>query len=145
MGLALSKDLRKRVVDAYHRGEGTYRDLAERFGLGEASVSRFLRLHRETGKLDRRARAGGMPPKISNDQLPLLRDLVAEKPDRTAEELSTEWQRRFNIVMSRSAMVRALLRAGLTVKKSPSVRASASVPTSKRGVRRSGMRSVRSR
>lgn len=132
-------------MDAYRRGEGTYRAIAERFGLGEASVNRFLRRHREDGTVERRARGGGMVAKIGQEELPSLRALVAEKPDRTAEELKDEWSRRFGVVMSRSAMVRALQRAGLTVKKSPFARVSATVPTSKQGAKASGTRSKASR
>ena len=117
MGEALSKDLRQRVVEAYRRGEGSYRQLAERFGLGEASVNRYLRLLRETGDVERRPRGGGTTPKISDGELPALRALVAKKPDRTAEDLAIEWGRRTGTDMSRSAMVRALQRAGLTKKK----------------------------
>jgi transposase len=140
VGEALSKDLRQRVVDAYRRGEGSYRQLADRFGLGEASVNRYLRLLRETGDVERRPRGGGTTPKVSDEELPALAAFVAKKPDRTAEELAVEWSRRTGTEMSRSAMVRALQRAGLTTKKSPSAPASASAPTLRKNGKRSGMK-----
>ena len=46
----LSLDLRRRVVRAYHEGlTATYEATAELFGIGRATVSRLLRLERETG------------------------------------------------------------------------------------------------
>ncbi len=41
----LSLDLRSRILKAYLAGEGYFVRLAERFGVGEASVSRIVRLH----------------------------------------------------------------------------------------------------
>jgi transposase len=47
-----SLDLRRRIVAAYlSANSGTHRQTAMIFGVGEATVSRLLRLHRETGDL----------------------------------------------------------------------------------------------
>ena len=48
MPKALSNDLRKRIVDAYKAGEGSYNDLAARFHVGYATVNRILARHRKT-------------------------------------------------------------------------------------------------
>ena len=119
MAHALSADLRRRIVDAYARGEGTYGVLAARFRVGKASVSRFLRLYRQNGSLERRPRGGGNAAKISAELLLRLRELVAEDPKRSARELAQEWERRFGVAMSRSSMVRALSRAGLQGRNGP--------------------------
>lgn len=58
-----------------------------------------------------------MTPKIDPSEYEKLRRLVAEKPDRTVLEVRDEWQRRFAVNLSRSAMQRALLKAGLSWKK----------------------------
>ena len=114
MATPISKDLRQRVVDAHLAGKGTYRQIAELFGVGEASVSRWLRRHREKGELAPDPPGGGYPPRISRDEYDQLLRLVAEKRDRTVQELRDEWQQRFGSKLSRSAMQRALLGAGLT-------------------------------
>jgi transposase len=51
MSAPCSLELRQRIVDAYENGEGTYEDIARRFKVGVASVSRYLRLHRYGGDL----------------------------------------------------------------------------------------------
>jgi transposase len=83
-----SKDLRIRVVEAHHAGKGSYQEIAELFNVGEASVSRWLRLARE--KKDVRepcSPGGGFPPRISPEEHAKLSALVAENPDRTVDEL----------------------------------------------------------
>ncbi|MEY3011903.1 MAG: Transposase, partial [Pseudomonadota bacterium] len=55
---ALSQDLRKRVVDAYDNGEGSYVQLAERFDIGVATVKRWMWRRRDTG---------GLQPLFSNN------------------------------------------------------------------------------
>ncbi len=124
MAGAISNDVRKRVVEAYRAGRGTYRQLAELFGVGEASVNRWLRLERENSDISPAPHAGGMPARVPQDEYGVLAKLVAEKPDRTVIEIRDEWRRRFGVDMSRSAMQRALLKAGFTWKKNAFVRRS---------------------
>ena len=50
MGKALSMDLRQRAVDAYARGEGTQLQIARRFGIGTATLGRWLSRVRATGR-----------------------------------------------------------------------------------------------
>lgn len=121
MGRAISNDLRARIVDRVLLHGETYDTVAAYFQVGSATVNRVVNRYRRTGSYEPLPRGGGNPPWISDDELPQLRALVAEKPDRTAEELAQEWSRRFDAELSRSSMVRALARAGLSVKKSRSV------------------------
>jgi transposase len=137
MPRVISKDLRHRVVEAHLGGKGTYKQLAELFGIGEASVSRWMRLHREKGELTPAPRGGGFPARIPRSEYPALERLVAEKPDRTVSELRDQWQQRFGRDLSRSAMQRALSAAGFTWKKNAFVRRSSGDPKSKRSARHS--------
>jgi transposase len=131
MPAPISKDLRERVVEAHLAGKGTYLQLAELFEIGAASVSRWLRRHREKGELAPEPPGGGTPARIPRDKYGTLKRLVAEKPDRTVEELRDEWEKRFGLNLSRSAMQRALLGAGITWKKKDSARPSKTARKSK--------------
>lgn len=131
----LSLDLRKRIVTRYAKGDLTYAQVAETFSVGEASVSRLLRRERERGDLHPDPIGGGYPPRIADEQLPLLVAFVAEKPDRTLQGLCDDWRERHGTKLSTASMVRALTRAGITRKKSPSPRASSSEPTSRRSAK----------
>lgn len=145
MSRAISNDLRARIVDrvVYH-GEA-YDVVAAYFQVGSATVNRVVNRFRRTGSFEPLPRGGGNPPWISDDELPTLRALVAEKPDRTAAELAREWTRRFGAALSRSSMVRALARAGMSVKKSPSAPPSKSARKSKLAGKRSGEKRRNSR
>lgn len=145
MSHAISNDLRQRIVDRYLQEGESYDSVAEHFQVGRATVNRVVNRFRRTGSVERSPRGGGNPPWISEDELPRLRDLVAEKPDRTADELAREWGLRFGAALSRSSMVRALARAGLSVKKNPSARPSRTVQMSKRAGKPSGVKQHKSR
>lgn len=138
-------DLRRRIVAAYERKEGTYAELAQRFGVGEATVSRLLRRQREHGHLQPEAPGGGFPPRIADELLPDLVRLVAENPDATLDILVGRWVKKFGGELSRSSLLRALERAGVTRKKSGSGRPSNSAPTSARSGHLSSKPSPRSR
>jgi putative transposase len=120
--MALSTDIRERVVQAYASNEGGYEALAVRFSIGICSVRRWVGLHKETGSVEKRPHKGRQA-KISVEQLPELEALVIERPDRTAEELKAIWMSKNGIELHRSSMLRALQRLKLTIKKRPSAQA----------------------
>lgn len=124
MASPISTDLRRSLVEAYARGEGTYAELARLFGIGDATVSRILRRKRERGSVEPDGHGGGMPALIADAELPVLREMVMSAPDRTVTELCAEWRRVHKIKVSRSSMLRALRRADLTWKKNASDRRS---------------------
>ena len=115
--MALSKDIRERIVAASKANEGSVRSLAKRFSVGVASLQRLLTRERKTGSIEPKPYSGGAKPKIPDSRLPELIALVKEKSDRTAEELRIEWQKRTGVTLSRSSMNRALQRCKLTFKK----------------------------
>lgn len=122
--MALSNDIRKRIVESWKHKEGSIIAIAQRFKVGSSTVKRLIKLDRNGGDLTKRSHPTGRRSKILPSQHSDLIQLVKEKPDRTAEELRAIWQERTAVQLSRSSMVRALLRCGFTLKKRPSVRRS---------------------
>lgn len=109
--------LRERVVAAYEAGRGTYPEIAELFGVGEASVKRWVWLKRKLGHLEPKAAGGGRRSTITlND----IEQGLAACADATALELAVV----INRVRSKrlrvhvSSIKRALTRYGYVVKKS---------------------------
>jgi transposase len=115
---AYAVDLRERVVGASEAGGLTDEEVAEIFGIGEASVHRWKRLHRERGSLEPRKHQSGNHPTIPPDRWDLVRQIVHEEPDLTIAEVANEYWRRSGRQVSRSAMCRVLLKLELTRKKS---------------------------
>ena len=117
MGKVLSMDLRERVVAAWERGEGGYETVAAMFGIGSATLKRLVRRKRETGSLEPDPPPKGFPPVLSGPRLRSLALLVARHPDATTAELTELLNQRISVTVSRSAVVRALKRLGVTRKK----------------------------
>jgi transposase len=113
----LSQDLRRRVVEAYERKQGSIRALAQRFVVSQSSVFRFLDQYRATGTLAPRPRGGGARPRIDEPALQALERLITEKPDATLQELRERLAQASGAYVHPSTVWRALKRLGKRRKK----------------------------
>lgn len=113
-------DLRERIVKAYENGEGSVRDLAERFEVAPKTVQSYLTLYRTTGSVAPRPRTNGPRPKIDGQALDDLRSLVEKTSDATLDELADQLACRDHVVASRHTVGRALRRLNITRKKNAS-------------------------
>ena len=115
------KELRERVVAAYKAGEGSFKVLAKRFRVGEASVNRWVSLERRTGSVEPKPTGGWHGPrKVDEAGEVLLRDLVDNNPDCTLEELSVEYKEARGVKVSTQTMSDTLKRLGYTRKRGSS-------------------------
>ena len=112
----VKEDVRSRVVKMLQKGY-TYAATAEAFSIGPATVNRIWRKFRETGKTSLEARGGGTPPAISSAEEKAFERFVAQRPLATYDQLATDWSQRVRKKISRSAIVRHVLRLGFTRKK----------------------------
>lgn len=133
MPAAASEDLRQRVVKTYLRGGLTYEEVAERFAVGQASVSRWLRLHREKGNVQPRGHGGGRDRRIGPAQERWVKKLVLAHPDWTEREYAKALREEHGIVASAVTVGRAIRRLGYSVKKRPYSPPNAIEPTSGEG------------
>jgi transposase len=58
----LSDDLRRRILAAVDKREGSQRKLAARFSVNVSTITRLLQLRRQTGSPQPRPHAGGPAP-----------------------------------------------------------------------------------
>lgn len=117
MPTPLPIELRSRAVQAYANGEGTVHEISERFSICDRSLFRWLALERCGHGLKAKQYRRGFAPKISPDKYKDLDELCSQKSDRTVAELAEAWRQKTGQAVSRSSMGRALLKAGLTLKK----------------------------
>jgi transposase len=114
---AYSQDLRLRVLESVDRGAP--KDVvAEVFRVSVPTINRYLRLRRETGKVEPRA----IPGRPSRKGAALDRGLMLQLeayPDATLEEHCAMWQERHGMAVSTATMSRAIARLGWTPKKRP--------------------------
>ena len=129
MAEALPEALRRRVIDAYERGEGSYPTIALKFEVGEATVRRWVGLQRATGQVKPSKKGGGQRSDVS---LKELERVLAKLGDANAGGITAAYNlgRRGRERRHASSIKRALYRAGYVVKKNASGRWSNSGPTS---------------
>ena len=102
---------------AFHEQGLSYKETAALLGVGEATVSRVLRRHRETGGVEPRPRRGGNRSPIAGSVLEALRQLAIAIPNATVTEFKRMLEQRTGVTTSRSSVQRALSRLGFTKKK----------------------------
>ncbi len=131
-GAALSRDLRTRIIATWEKGELTWDQIADKFDVGRATVDRLIRLYRETKAVTPRPHGGGTPPKISNEKLPLMSEILEAHPDATLEELAEMYSKRSKETVGPMCVYRAAKKLGFTRKKRVWSPSSATVRRSKR-------------
>lgn len=114
---AYSLDLRQKIVDTYFKEGLSQRKLAKRFGVALSFVEKLLKQHRETGDIAAKPHGGGRTPKLSAEQLALVKALVEADNDATLAELCEQLQEKTMITVSLSTMGRVLEQLNLSRKK----------------------------
>lgn len=107
---------RQKVVDAYEAGHGSFKQVGEQFGIGEATVNRWVSKARRGEDLRPKKRKG-RPPEIHERALAFLGKLLDDDPAWTTQEMADELWDAFKLKVSRHAVGRALRRAGFTRKR----------------------------
>jgi transposase len=103
-----SNDLRRKIVGAYESGDFTQDELADLFGLSNATIRNFIRRKRLTGSPDALPHAGGRSPTLADVEREQLRQIARDNDDATLAELCRLVERKFNKSISCSAMCRLL-------------------------------------
>jgi transposase len=138
----LSIDLRRRLVAAYRsKKSGTYAATAALFGVGEATVSRTLRRHRETGDVVYKPKGGNNPRRVD---LEWLRGHLAREPDARLIDRIEAWKEHSGKPVSLGAMWLAVRACGWTHKKKRWSPENKNGRTSKPGASRSSRRKTSS-
>ena len=120
MATTLSLDLRKRIVAAYDRGDGTRQQIAQRYDVSLGMVKKLLQQRRKTGDIAPRHRYSGAKPKITPQHQERLKRLIRKCPDMTLEDLRNA----IGVSCTPQAIHYALGRMGWSLKKRRSVRQS---------------------
>jgi transposase len=115
---AYAIDLRERILRAVDDGV-PQREVARRFDVSRATVQRYVRLRRETGRIAPRPRPGPAP-RLGVAAQPALRAQLAAAPDATLAQHCATWERDHGVRVSVATMHRAIARLGWTRKKRPS-------------------------
>jgi transposase len=121
MARACSNDLRRKLLEAYSRGEGTERALAERFGVSYGFVKKIRRQQLRTGKMEAVPYCPGRKARLGAPMRERLRSWLQQQPDLTLAELQEKLLHQARLRVSRPS-IRVVLRKkmGLRLKRSRS-------------------------
>ena len=78
---AYSTDLRQKIIEAYQRGQGTQRAIAEHFGVRVSFVEKLLQRYRTTGNVAAKAHGGGQKRRLDATGDQRIRAWIHEQPD----------------------------------------------------------------
>ncbi len=114
---AYSMDLRERVFAAWQAGEGTQREIAERFGVTARWIRHLISRYKQEGHIRPKQQGGYKPAAFDDSARAKLRLKVEHEPDLTLKQLQQWAKDELNIVCSFMAVDRALKKEKLTFKK----------------------------
>jgi len=121
MASPYSDDLRRKLLGAHQRKEGSLAQLAKRFDVSLGWAKKVSAALRATGKMERTpGRPRGRRSKITAEIQQDLRGWIAQRPDLTLAELQLRlWEQR-GLEVSIGRLWMALRELGLMLKKSHS-------------------------
>lgn len=89
MPAPLSRDIRKRIVEAKKRGD-SHAKVSKEMQVSVSAITRLLSLYRETGEYEPRPLNNGRKPRLDEQTLQKVRQRIEEQPDITLHELIDE-------------------------------------------------------
>jgi transposase len=117
--------IRKRIMELYEEGLSTGQ-IAKLLGAGKAGVRRVKQHFRERGTVEPLPRNSGRKAKLTGEIQAQIRVHIAACPDATREEIKTA----LGLTVSLQSISKWLGKLGLSLKKSRSMPASRTGPTS---------------
>jgi transposase len=112
-----SIDLRQKIFQAYERGVGSQRAVAELFGVSISFVEKLFIQFRSTGNVEPKPHAGGTPSRIDAAARLHLQEWLQVQPDLTLAELAERLHKTMGIKVSVARLCRVLKELGLPRKK----------------------------
>src|SRR5437764_15199108 len=113
MARAYTAELRDRVLRACERGGLRRARVAALFGVGESTLYRWQQTWRVEGRREAKPHAGGPAPRLDEAALDELKELVAERNDRTLAEYAAPLRERAGVAAGGPTVCRALRKLGL--------------------------------
>ena len=114
--MAYSNDLRVSAVSYFLNHNLQYRDVAAIFGVGVATMHRWVSAYSDHGVVDYRT-STGRPRILSRENDSAFQEMVLKNADSTLEKLSEIWETQQGQKLTIFCVSRAIRRLGLTRKK----------------------------
>ena len=138
-------ELRRKLLQAYDRGEGTLEQLAQRFSVSAPWAWKISAQRKRSGQMERVEQRRGGNRKVTAEVQERLRGWVQAQPDLTLAELQQKLAKTHRLHVSIGRLWQVLRQMGLRLKKSHSTPANATRKPISSGGKTSGKRSTGSR
>ena len=133
--MAISLELRTKIVEAYKNGYGSLQKIADIFGVGICTVRRCVDKARKKETLECVSYLGGRKPGVSDEELPIIEAIVKEKPESTVAQIQVSFELIQKKPLSKKMVDTALRKLNLTKKKKALWHPNRSRSVSKRGAK----------
>jgi transposase len=140
MARPYSDDLRRKLLEAHDRGDGSLRELARRFGVSAPYAWKISSQRRRSGQMERVEQRHGPRSRMGPEVQAQLRGLLRRQPDLTLAELQGRLQQSAELAVSVQHLWRVLQKMGLRLKKRHSTRKSKTPRKSKPAASSGGQR-----
>jgi transposase len=121
MARAYSDDLRRKLLNAHRRGEGSLSQLAQRFDVSFGWARKISATLRSTGKMERPPGGPrGPSSKLTDAMRQDLRNWIGKQADLTLAELQVRLYEQRDLEISVTRLWQVLKQMGLRLKKSHS-------------------------
>ena len=117
MAKSYADDLRRKLLQAYDRGEGTLEQLAERFSVSAPWAWKISAQRKRSGQMERTEQRRGGGRKVSGEVRARLRGWVQSQPDTTLMELQQKLEKAQHLHVSLGRLWQVLRQMGLRLKK----------------------------
>lgn len=114
---AYSLDFRQKIIDTYLEDKISQRQLAERFKVALSFIQKLLKQYRDTGSISPKIRIEQTPPKLNEQQLNILKEIVETNNDATLAEIRSQLEQKTGVLIGRSTVDRMLNMMEISVKK----------------------------
>jgi transposase len=138
-------DLRRKLLQAYDRGEGTLEQLAGRFSVSTPWAWKISAQRKRSGQMERVEQRRGTVRKVTAEVEQQLRGWVQAQPDLTLAELQQKLEKARHLQVSIGRLWQVLRQMGLRLKKSHSTPANATRKPTSSGAKPSSKPSAGSR
>ena len=120
MAKSYDDDLRRKLLQAHDRGEGTLEQLAGRFSVSAAWAWKISAQRKRSGQMERVEQRRGGSRKVTVEVEARLRGWVQAQPDLTLAELQPKLAKTLHLHLSIGRLWQVLRQMGLRLKKSHS-------------------------
>ena len=142
MARAYSDDLRRKLLEAHDRGQGTLSQLAAQFGVSLGWAWKISAQRKANHQIERKPFTPGPKSRLDRE---VLASIAAAQPDATLSEIQAELQRRTQLHVCTVHIWRVLGKMGFRLKKSRSTLKNETRKKTANVARSLSKRSVRSR